>query len=405
MLSRTYSVFSSRMDIRRKRTISLATPCTILLIFLLVSWRLMRGSNTHVLQPQIQPETPTTPTTASPTPPNARNTTRALIIARLKDEDTTWADTLHESHPDLTIDQLAIYTANDPYLFPYTVNDTNYNYSVPQNKGHEVMVYLTYIIDHYDSLQDVSIFMHSHLHTWHNNDFLDSSSAEMVARLRTDRVLRHGYMNLRCHHQPGCPDHIHPRVVDKGKDDELNIPEAAIIGTAWTELFPEKMGADGHGLPEVLSQPCCGQFAVSRDAIRAVPRERYIFFRDWLLKTDLEDRLSGRVWEYTWQYIFAGVEVFCPDEYECYCDGYGVCFESREQYQHWFEMRDEVRALEAELQSLEEDEGKEEGKPSVPDKKKEAKKLELESKIAKLRDQMDREKELAVAGGKDGKGR
>lgn len=217
-------------------------------------------------------------------------------------------------------------------------------------------------------------------------------------------------MNLRCHHQPGCPDHIHPRLLSdkENKDDRLNVPESAIIGDAWTQLFPSR-----SKLPEVLSQPCCGQFALSRSTILSVPKLQYIFYRDWLLTTDLEDRLSGRVWEYTWQYIFAGQEVFCPDEYDCYCEGYGVCFESKAQYERWFEMRDEVGRLEREVQNLEEDgggdgddkeKGKGEGEVAMPDEERERKKIELQGRIEKLRDQMDREKELAVAGGRDGKG-
>ncbi|KLJ13080.1 hypothetical protein EMPG_11964, partial [Blastomyces silverae] len=51
------------------------------------------------------------------------------------------------------------------------------------------MVYLTYIIDTYHSLPDISIFMHAHAVTWHNNDFLSSSSAQAVQRLRSAKVL------------------------------------------------------------------------------------------------------------------------------------------------------------------------------------------------------------------------
>ncbi|KAL2012397.1 hypothetical protein VTN00DRAFT_5115 [Thermoascus crustaceus] len=400
------------MDIRCKRNIFLAT--CIILIFLLLSWRL-RGSNVNLL-PQSQRihldnstpphPPPTTSTSTSTTTTTTQNTTRTLILAKLSEEITLWADELAESDPTFS---LAIYTVDidDPSTNPNLTslpNFKNYNYTVPANKGHEAMVYLTYIIDHYDdpNLSDISIFMHSHLRTWHNNDFLDSSSATMVSRLRSSHVLKTGYMNLRCHHQPGCPNHIHPRLSDK--DDDLKIPESAIIGDSWTELFPER-----KRLPEVLSQPCCGQFALSKATILSIPREKYIFYRDWLLQTDLEDRLSGRVWEYTWQYIFAGREVFCPDEYECYCQGYGVCFESKAQYERWFEMRREVGRLEREVQNLEDDgegdgEKQEEGKQSIPEDERERKKIELQQRIEKLRDQMDREKELAVTGGRDGKG-
>lgn len=90
-----------------------------------------------------------------------------------------------------------------------------------------------------------------------------------------------------------------------------------------------------------------------------------------------------------------------------------MCFESKAQYERWFEMRDEVGRLEREVQNLEEDgggdgddkeKGKGEGEVAMPDEERERKKIELQGRIEKLRDQMDREKELAVAGGRDGKG-
>ena len=44
----------------------------------------------------------------------------------------------------------------------YVVDDPSAPLHPPKNKGHEVMVYLTYIIDHYDELADVTMFMHAH---------------------------------------------------------------------------------------------------------------------------------------------------------------------------------------------------------------------------------------------------
>src|SRR2546430_3170769 len=85
------------------------------------------------------------------------NYTRLLVMPRTKAEDVTW---LEEHLPDL---QAAIYVADDPTapLHP------------PKNKGHEVMIYLTYIIEHYDELPDVCIFMHAHRYSWHNDDILN----------------------------------------------------------------------------------------------------------------------------------------------------------------------------------------------------------------------------------------
>ena len=42
----------------------------------------------------------------------------------------------------------------------------------PQSKGHEAMVYLSYIIDNYDHLPWSVIFIHGHLDgAWHQGEF------------------------------------------------------------------------------------------------------------------------------------------------------------------------------------------------------------------------------------------
>ena len=125
---------------------------------------------------------------------------------------------------------------------------------------------------------------------------------------------------------------------------DLNRPEEVEVAKAWHEVFPNEK------VPNVLSQPCCSQFAVSRDALRRLPKSRYQHFRSWIEKTPLKDDISGRVWEYVWQYIFKGVYEFCPNEAECYCRAYGVCFPGGEkEYNDWFDMRGKVKALDAEL--------------------------------------------------------
>jgi hypothetical protein len=179
--------------------------------------------------------------------------------------------------------------------------------------------------------------------------FLDFDSVKMVRRLKSQHVLQNAYMNLRCHLDPGCPHHIHP-YVGKDSDDILTVPEAAVIGKAWGQLFPE------NPVPSVLSQPRCAQFAVSAEQIRKVPLERYLEYRKWLVATEFDDRLSGRVWEYVWQWLFTGQAELCPIETTCYCEGYGICFDPSE-YQLYFEIRDEARKLEGEAQELEPNEG------------------------------------------------
>ncbi len=300
-------------------------------------------------RPSYQPGTPKSA---------GQNYSRTVVIASTSKENTAWLAEL-ANEPDLST---AVYVVDEPHA----------PFSVPKNKGHEVMVYLTYIIDHYDKLSDVTMFMHAHRVTWHNNNLMFSDAVEMIRRLSSPKVTRDGYMNMRCHLDPGCPDHIHPSIAD---DNNGNIPEAVVIGRAWLELFPTAKAP-----PTVLSQPCCAQFALSKERIQNLPLEQYIFFRRWLLETDLDDRLSGRVWEYVWQYIFAGVEEFCPTESICYCDGYGICFGSEDDYQEWFAVRRKSRELADLKGSLGDDEKMTGQKASI-----QVRLTELEQKISTMK--------------------
>ncbi|KAJ5591819.1 uncharacterized protein N7459_002188 [Penicillium hispanicum] len=249
--------------------------------------------------------------------------TKMLVIPRTKLEDVTW---IEQELPDWST---AIYVADDPKapLHP------------PKNKGHEVMVYLSYCIDYYDDLPDVSVFMHSHQFAWHNDVIFGGDAAEILRRLSLDRVTREGYMNTRCTHGPGCPDWMHPGAVEENEDKQ----EEVMLARAWSELFPD------DPVPPVLAQPCCAQFALSRDRIRTIPRSRFVYYRDWMLQTDLSDYIAGRIWEYLWQYVFTGNSVVCVEESVCLCDGYGVCFGSPAEYQKFANMTLEFDDLQKQL--------------------------------------------------------
>lgn len=239
--------------------------------------------------------------------------TKMLVTPRMQDENVDWMD---QEIPDIP---RMIYVADDPEapLHP------------PKNKGHEVMIYLTYIIDHYENLSDVTLFMHNHRFAWHNAELFRSDAAEMIKRLSPERVQREGYVNMRCNWGPGCPDWMHPgeTTEDNNKLEEVQLAKA------WAELFPLDR------IPEVLAQPCCAQFALSRQRIQAIPLGTFVFYRDWLLHTPYQDFISGRIWEYMWQYIFTGEASHCPNERICYCDGFGACFGSDEGYSRWYELK------------------------------------------------------------------
>lgn len=285
------------------------------------------------------------------------NYTRALVVARTKGEAADWIE-----NTDL----------GDVKRMAYVVDNSSAPLHPPMNKGHEVMVYLTYIIDHYDDLPDVSIFMHAHQYSWHQNDLLSFNAEEMVQRLSSERVQREGYMNLRCHWMPGCPEWMRPGTLEKDPYKQ----EETLMAEAWAEIFPDKP------IPEILAQPCCAQFALSGQRIRATPREKYEFYRQWLMRTKMEDKISGRVWEYLWQVVFTGEAKFCPNQFSCYCDGYGVCFESEKMFDYWFELRYKKKNSEAELDEW----------------RKKAEKVEEYRKEGKLVDVEGIELEIPIAG-------
>ncbi|KAI9838577.1 MAG: hypothetical protein M1819_004889 [Sarea resinae] len=257
------------------------------------------------------------------TKPPGSNYTRTLVMPRMSDEDVGW---IGQELPDI---DTAIYVADDPSATLHP----------PKNKGHEVMIYLTYIIDHYDELPDVMIFMHAHRYAWHNDDLLDYDASQMIKRLSSERVSREGYMNMRCHWDPGCPDWMHPGTVD----EDINKQEEVLLAKSWSELFPL------DPIPDILAQPCCAQFALSRDRVQSIPLSRFIFYRDWLLRTPLSDYISGRIWEYLWQFVFTGQNVACPVQHACYCDGFGLCFGGPNEFNDWFELRYQLQISENEL--------------------------------------------------------
>jgi hypothetical protein len=251
------------------------------------------------------------------TKPPGSNYTKALVVPRMSRENVDW---INAELGDLIEEGLLT-------KYVYVMDDRTAPLHPPINKGHEAMAYLSYIIDHYDKLADVNIFMHFHREAWHNN-LLIPESPQMVRFLSPERVAREGYMNLRCHWDPGCPAWLHPgaTVRDPEKSEEW------IIAESWSELFPL------DPVPTVLAQPCCAQFAVSKDRILSIPKQRYVSLRDWVLRTDMSDYTSGRVFEYTWQYIFTSSPLHCPSMSACYCDGYGYCFGNPEAFDKFFEL-------------------------------------------------------------------
>ncbi|KAI1189177.1 hypothetical protein F5B17DRAFT_392274 [Nemania serpens] len=229
-----------------------------------------------------------------------------LVVASIKSENTSWIPTLlPELHANI-----------------YVADDSKAPLTVPVNKGREAMVYLTYLIDRYDSLPEAVLFVHASRFAWHNDDpdydALPALRAFRLAYLRTA-----GYVNLRCVWVIGCPGEIRPALDEAQRpaadSDKEKVLAKHVYKQAFEEIFP------GVPVPELVAVSCCSQFAVTRDTIRARPKEDYVRFREWLIATPLDDALNGRVFEFAWHIIFGKEPVHCPSAAECYCNVFGLC--------------------------------------------------------------------------------
>jgi hypothetical protein len=317
-----------------------------------------------------------------PKPPGS-NYTFKIVIPKTEKEDISW---MAAEIPDAP-------------LVVYEVDKPNPEHKIPKNKGREAMVYLSYIIDHYDDLPDTVMFMHAHRHAWHNNQLMGLDAAEMVKRINHERIARMGYMNVRCHHDPGCPDWIH---MDRpgGDFDFFHKPEEIYWRrNIWEEIHP------GAPIPPSISGICCAQFAVSRQRIREVPIQRFKHYRQWLLTTGMDDQFSGRVFEYIWHYIFTGHEILCPAMNTCYCDGYGYCFGGAKKFAEYFEKQTKRNELWVVLDEFNkrDDEAKKEGKDPGFTEEEKKKRGELNSEILGLDGEMNALRDNAIKRGEDPK--
>ncbi|KAJ5104341.1 hypothetical protein NUU61_001688 [Penicillium alfredii] len=232
-----------------------------------------------------------------------------LVFAAMQSTDMSWVD------EHLSDRRVSIYRADGP---------PEANLTVPVNKGDEAMVYLTFLVDRYWTLPDVTIFLHGGRYQWHNDNPLYDSVIS-IRDLNLDFVLEAGYVNLRCAWAVGCPAELEPARYYRERPDDPLHSTAMVYPDQFLELFP------GVQLPEVVGVPCCSQFAVSREAIQSRSREDYVRIRQWLIDSTLQMGTSGRVLEYMWHILFGKSPRYCLDPQTCYCETYGHCDMNEEQ--------------------------------------------------------------------------
>lgn len=234
----------------------------------------------------------TVPVTTSPS--HDQQETRdviAVVVASRLSENTTWLD---DALPDFEV-------------VKYVTDDLDADLFVPVNKGHEAMVYLTYIVNNYHNLPSLVIFSHAQRYQWHNDDPL-YDGARMLSRVQIPYLHQKGYTNLRCAWHWGCPAEIRP--FEHGDDPAPTDPAAFILQDVKPYFYKHAFEAmfPGEPVPEVVGTGCCAQFAVSAERIRQRSIGDYQRVRRWIIRTELPDNVSGRIMEYIWHSMFVRLE-------------------------------------------------------------------------------------------------
>ncbi|SMR41481.1 unnamed protein product [Zymoseptoria tritici ST99CH_1E4] len=252
----------------------------------------------------IAPKANETPVLQQP----ATNYSKTIVMGKVSSEDTDWVAT---ELPDW---DRAIYVVDLP---SNATSPTGLRTKL--NKAREANPYLTFIIENYDNLPDIAVFLHAHRNGWPaawHNDANGHDAVVMLKELQLATVEKRGYVNLRCIHDPGCP-----RELDMNPPGPANQVEDA-YPHVYAEMFNMTVDAVREQVPEVGS-PCCAQFAVTRAEILKRPKSDYEWILAVLERSELEDYVLGRVMEYTWHILFGRDAVYCEDHRVCWREVYG----------------------------------------------------------------------------------
>lgn len=188
------------------------------------------------------------------------------------------------------------------------------------NVGDEATAYLRYLVDQYNALPEVVVFSHGHQSSQRHARF---DMAELLKCLCTDAepagepAGAGGAAASASRGEPGGPARAYRSLnsgisgepmcfrmegeVQKGaRRDRLDEPRG-IIRKHWATYFAPFFGATP---PAVFCMDCCAQFLVSRDEVRAHPREMY----EALLTGVLSRNVTGLEMEIFWRLLFVGPE-------------------------------------------------------------------------------------------------
>lgn len=215
-----------------------------------------------------------------------------VIIAKYK-EDTSWTN-------DLGYECL-IYDKSDNTL-PNAI-------ALP-NVGREAHTYFTHIVNEYDNLSDMNIFLQGDPF-----DHLDDRGRTTVDSLRTtleDIVERHvpfkglAWFKLKCDELGQPHDLRKPENEGRWPGWGKDIP----LGEVFRKLF------DAEPPAQIIARAPTGNFCVTGERIRTRPKEFYEYALRLVTDDPRDENNTGHAIERLWQHIFNGNTAWNKLEYK-----------------------------------------------------------------------------------------
>ncbi|KAL5336885.1 hypothetical protein BJX70DRAFT_262146 [Aspergillus crustosus] len=234
------------------------------------------------------------------------------------------AATSHDTFTSSSLPDLGLNPETDSLVIYYG-DELTAPFRPPVNQGGEAISHLTYLIDHYDDLPDVMVFMHADSQAWHRNLLLARDARLTMRYLRRGYVLERGWVSLLCERRGLCASH--PVYLDS--DSEERDWESGSLKKEFTKAWGDLMGRDVKA-PESVRSPTGSQFALTATQVKKhATKKQLMRLKDWIMNTSFSSEIVGSLFEYLWPYLFLGPgaeQATCPDEPACYCQMYGICF-------------------------------------------------------------------------------
>jgi len=160
--------------------------------------------------------------------------------------------------------------------YPYTIiSRKNIKSETIPNKGNEASMYLEYIIKNYNSLSDVTFFVHGHRNDWHHYSYVDQKINLQKFQYKYYNINDANIIKVKLH------EHI------KQLFDEL---QPILKISDYNNIWYRKSA----------------QFYVTKDAILSHSIDYYKKLLNWIYYNKNSSYITGRIFEYIWHYIFTG---------------------------------------------------------------------------------------------------